>query len=83
MLMTRAHLTIRRLHETGAFGLRPLAQRLGIYPQSLLYILGGSLPKVNVALAIERELGIAIEDWDVAAEGSGPGSVAVPPTQAA
>ena len=70
MLLSRAHITIRTMHENGAFGLRTLAQRLGVYPQTLRYILTGSVPKVTLALALQRELGIDLSEWAIAAPSS-------------
>lgn len=77
MLLSRAHATIRTMHDAGIFGLRDLSQRLGIYPQTLRYILTGSVPKVTLAVGIERELGIPLLDWTI------PASAAPPPASLA
>jgi hypothetical protein len=68
MLISKAHVTFRKMHETGAFTLRPLARKLGLEPSSLRYILSTTMPKVTVALALQRELGIPITDWEIPAE---------------
>ena len=65
MIFSEAHATMRTMHQAKTFELRGLSLRLGIHPQSLLYILTGSVPKVTLAVGIERELGIPIADWTV------------------
>jgi lambda repressor-like predicted transcriptional regulator len=66
-MLSRAHVAIRSMYEEEAFGLRALSLALGVYPQTLRYILTGTTPKVTLALAIQRELGIDVNDWAIPA----------------
>lgn len=61
--MTRAHAELQRRRERGELIITILARRIGIAPTSLRHVIMGAEPKVSVALALHRELGIALDDW--------------------
>jgi len=57
-----AHEQVRQF-AGGRGAVTALARKLGIPVNSLRYVLAGSQPKVDVALAIERVLGIPTSAW--------------------
>lgn len=58
-----AHEKLRRLHDQHVFNVADLARRVGCHRGALRDALAGSQPKVALAVALERELGIPVADW--------------------
>jgi predicted transcriptional regulator len=66
MAMTSiAHDKLRRMRDRNAFSVNDLARRAGCHRGAIRDALAGSEPKVTLALALERELGIPVADWTV------------------
>jgi len=61
--MTKAHVELQRRRERGELTITVLARRIGIAPTSLRHVVMGAEPKVSIALALHRELGIPLDDW--------------------
>ena len=58
----RTQKKLRTRHERGEFTVSALARRLGCSIGAIRYVLSGSEPRVTIALALERELGIPVAD---------------------
>jgi len=67
-MASRAHEELRRRHERREFSVNGLAHRIGCTVGAIRFILSGTVPKVTVASAIERELGIPVSDWTTPVE---------------
>jgi helix-turn-helix protein len=63
-----AHEKLRKLHDDGAFSVTDLARRVGCHRGAIRDALAGSQPKVALAVALERELGIPVTDWTTTLE---------------
>jgi hypothetical protein len=64
-MVSIAHSKLRQLHDTGAFQVSTLARKLDCHRGALRDALAGSQPKVSLAIALERELGIPVGEWAV------------------
>ena len=65
-MASRALEELRSRHERGEFAVSALARRLVCSIGAIRYVLSGSEPRVTIALALERELGIPVADWATA-----------------
>jgi transcriptional regulator with XRE-family HTH domain len=67
-MASRAHEELRKRYEQREFSVKALAQRVGCTVGAIRFILSGTVPKVTIATAIEKELGIPVVDWTTPSE---------------
>jgi transcriptional regulator with XRE-family HTH domain len=75
-MASRAHEELRRRYEQREFSVNALAQRVGCTVGAVRFILSGTVPKVTIAVAIEKELGIPVVDWSTPLDVTTPGQQA-------
>jgi transcriptional regulator with XRE-family HTH domain len=63
-----AHEELRQRYERGEFTAKGLADRVGCTVGAIRFVLSGTVPKVTLALRLERELGIPVSAWTTGEE---------------
>jgi hypothetical protein len=62
-MASRAHDELRQRYERGEFTAKGLAGRLRCTVGTIRFVLSGTVPKVTIAIGLERELGIPVSAW--------------------